>query len=126
MAKTSADFAFVSTFPLIHYTTRTFSNSIQAAMASSEETILQVFQTFRSQDDKPLTSLPTRVCSETGQRYVLWKDIQDTFRGVDHLKYWSGYRIIFMSDGDGELYDTLSRFKLQIASRHSTDIHFLT
>ncbi|KFH63797.1 hypothetical protein MVEG_10490 [Podila verticillata NRRL 6337] len=55
-------------------------------MAPSAQTDPPVFQEFKAEDGSPLSSLQSHLCAETGQRYLLWIDIQHAFSGIDHLK----------------------------------------
>lgn len=86
-------------------------------MTSSDSTDPPVLQDFISEDGKPLTSLPAHLCQETRRRYVLWKDIEDTFKGVDYLikdvddtlegldyLIKGKQRCLFMINQQGELY----------------------
>ncbi|KAG0340636.1 hypothetical protein BG000_011530 [Podila horticola] len=66
-----------------------------------------VNQNFRSKDGTPLGTLPSHLCPETGQRYVLWNDVQDTFHGVVLLEINWGQKAQFMINKHGELYDPL-------------------
>lgn len=62
-------------------------------------------QKFKSKDGTPLVSLRSYPCAaDTGERYVLWTDIQHAFRGIDHLETEEGMRIRFTIDTHGELY----------------------
>jgi len=68
-----------------------------------------IFQRFESRDGKPLFSLPTHVCPETGKRFILWDDIQSTFADMIFLRRPGDSdsvpnMILFMIDQDGELY----------------------
>ncbi|KAG0340843.1 hypothetical protein BG000_010944 [Podila horticola] len=61
-------------------------------------------QKFKSKDGTPLVSLRSYPCAaDTGERYVLWTDIQHAFRGIDHLETEEGMRIRFTIDTHGEL-----------------------
>lgn len=62
-----------------------------------------VFQTFESEDGTPLASLPTSLCTETDERYVLWRDVQDAFDGILHVSTMFETTVLFTIDGDGEL-----------------------
>lgn len=59
-----------------------------------------VFQEFRSQDSEPLASVLTHISEETGDRYILWSEIQLAFKGIDSLSDVWGQRIMFAVDGD--------------------------
>lgn len=72
-------------------------------MASPESTALPVLQEFESEDMKALTSLPILVCKLTGKRHILWKDVKDTFEGIDYLK-GGEKRALFMINQQGEVY----------------------
>jgi len=61
-------------------------HSLPTAMASPESTAPPVLQEFESEHMKALTSLPILICKETGKRHILWKDVKDTFEGIDYLK----------------------------------------
>lgn len=61
-----------------------------------------VLQEFQSKDKKPLASLPTRVSSNTGKRYLLWSEIQNAFDDLDYIRYYSG-RVPFQIDDHGEM-----------------------
>lgn len=66
-----------------------------------------IIQKFQSEDGEPLGTLRTLICDETGESYVLWKDIQEAFVGIGHLNDWSygfALRVLFMADKTGELY----------------------
>lgn len=69
-----------------------------------------VNQNFRSKDGTPLGTLPSHLCSETGQRYVLWNDVQDTFHGVVLLEINWGQKAQFMINKHGELYVSFCLF----------------
>lgn len=60
-------------------------------------------QYFISEDRRPLASVPTLVCTETSERYLLWTDIQGTFPSVSYLRDLRGSRILFLIDNYGEL-----------------------
>lgn len=62
--------------------------------------IVQVFN-FR---DRPNIHLPTYLCPETRQRYVLWSDVQDAIQGIDYLHDPYLGDVLFMIDNNGELY----------------------
>ncbi|KAG0082740.1 hypothetical protein BGZ93_009208 [Podila epicladia] len=53
-----------------------------------------------------LPSLPTHLCPETGELYILWSDIQDNIVGASHLQTYAG-RAMFMIDKHGELHQPL-------------------
>jgi len=72
-------------------------------MALSEKHIASDFQAFRSHDGESLDSQPTRVCSDTGKRYILWSDIQHAFKGAIHLEDQHQRKIMFMIDNNGEM-----------------------
>lgn len=76
---------------------------IKGFMAPIDETDPPVLQRFESKDGQPLASLPTTVCAETGDRYILWSDTQLAFEDVDHLEYYLGSRGLFMVNKDDEL-----------------------
>lgn len=69
-------------------------------MALSDRT----YQTFESTDGTPLASLRCHICTETAEHYVLWRDIENVFEGVDQLKVGEDRRPLFMSDNNGKLY----------------------
>lgn len=56
-----------------------------------------VTQRFISEARKPLQSLSTHL-NETGDRFILWSEIQLAFPGVDSLKI-EDERVMFDSDG---------------------------
>lgn len=56
-----------------------------------------VTQRFMSEGRKPLESLPTHL-EETGDRFVLWSEIQLAFPGIDSLKI-EDRRVMFDSNG---------------------------
>lgn len=86
----------------------TFPILFEAKMRPPEDTNPSVIiQKFQSEDGEPLGTLRTLICEETGESYVLWKDIQEAFVGIGHLDDWSyGFdlRVLFMVDKAGELY----------------------
>ncbi|KAF9308933.1 hypothetical protein BG003_010417, partial [Podila horticola] len=57
-----------------------------------------IIQKFRSQNDKPLSSLPTHLCTETSKYFVYWSDIQNSFEGIFYLLDESEERLLFMID----------------------------
>lgn len=73
-------------------------------MALLDEADPPVLQRFESKDGTPLASLPTLVCAESGERYLLWNEIQLAFEHIDHLEYYLGSRGLFMTNKDDELY----------------------
>ncbi|KAF9298899.1 hypothetical protein BGZ74_009188 [Mortierella antarctica] len=78
-------------------------------MSSSEEDTEEstaVLQKFEFKHHAPLPSLPTRLCPETDERYILWSDIQDNIVGASHLQTYAG-RAMFMIDKYGELHQPL-------------------
>ncbi|KFH69286.1 hypothetical protein MVEG_04101 [Podila verticillata NRRL 6337] len=65
-----------------------------------------IIQKFQSEDGEPLGTLRTLICEETGESYILWKDIQEAFMGIGHLDDWShgsARRVLFLVDKAGEL-----------------------
>ncbi|KAG0028961.1 hypothetical protein BGZ81_004268 [Podila clonocystis] len=59
-------------------------------MSFTNDIFYQVFQHFESQDGERLGNLPTHLMtSGTVKRYVLWNDVQDAFKGVDHVTRYS-------------------------------------
>ncbi|KAG0015964.1 hypothetical protein BGZ81_011445 [Podila clonocystis] len=85
-------------------------------MSSSEEYTEEstdVLQKFEFKDHARLPSLPTHLCPETGERYILWGDIQDNIVGASHLQTYAG-RAMFMINKDGEL-------QLDIPLKHLID-----
>ena len=80
----------------------THSACIQPAMASLNADP-PVFQTFESKNRKPLCSLTTRVCLDTGIRYTPWSTIQDTISGIFCLRDWQNKLVLFTIDMEGEL-----------------------
>lgn len=67
----------------------------------------------------PLAHLPTHVCPESGDRYTVWSEIQESIAGVDHLEIQlrgGQERVLFMNDKHGELYVSC-RF-MEIANVH--------
>lgn len=91
-------FLFYSIPHFQHHSSTTFT------MSTADNTGPPVVQQFESEDGTPLVSLPTSFCTETNQRFVLWKDIQDQFDGVLHLSSLFENPVEFMIDPDGELY----------------------
>lgn len=78
-------------------------------MVSSGEAASQAFQDFKGEDSEPLQQMPVQICSETGLKCIFWKDVKNTFQGVDCL-YGTVYvtsrvpRIImFMFGQNGEV-----------------------
>lgn len=67
------------------------------------------FLKFKSKDGTKLTSLQCHICKETGKQYILWMDIQQTFDGVNYLKVYDQYVVLFMTSNDGELYVIVTR-----------------
>ncbi|KAI9231675.1 MAG: hypothetical protein BYD32DRAFT_430245 [Podila humilis] len=62
-----------------------------------------VCQRFESTDGTSLDTLPTLICAETGERYVMWSSIRDICEDVDYLETWRRKVVLFMIDNDGEL-----------------------
>ncbi|KAF8986620.1 hypothetical protein BGZ52_008377 [Haplosporangium bisporale] len=78
-------------------------------MLSSEEYTEDphdTLQKFESRDHPRFSSLPTYLCPETNERYILWSDIQGTFLNVSYLQTYEG-RAMFMIDRHGELHQPL-------------------
>ncbi|KFH63732.1 hypothetical protein MVEG_10425 [Podila verticillata NRRL 6337] len=73
-------------------------------MASSEQTDSPVFQEFKAEDGSPLTSLRTHLCAETGERFILWTDIQREIQGAVYLRTDVKWMVLFTIDTDGELH----------------------
>lgn len=66
-------------------------------------------QRFKSEDGTPLASLRSHPCGgETGERYVLWTDIQRAFQGISRLETEFRNRTLFTVEAGGELYVLLS------------------
>ena len=67
-----------------------------------------VLQEFVDEDGERLTSLPTYPCDDfdsSGNRYMLWSDIQQTFPGIDYLEVVRGRsRALYMVDQEFQLY----------------------
>lgn len=84
--------------------------AVQVDMASIKKNSVPT-QRFRAYGSTPLDSLPTRICARTGERYLLWSEIQDAFTGINHLRQslW-GPRVLFMIDEDNEVYVSHSKF----------------
>lgn len=80
-----------------------FHPSLNSTMAPLQRIGPPIIQKFKSANGTLLASLPTHVCTETGERYVLWRDIQDTFKGADHLLDLSKEVVLFTIDNDGEM-----------------------
>lgn len=58
-------------------------------------------QQFKAEDKKTaLDSIPAYTDKDTGDRYVLWGDIQAMFRGIGHLQLNSGHRVFFEVDNE--------------------------
>lgn len=65
-----------------------------------------VFQQFLSQDGEPRQSIQTRTIGRSGDPYIYWSDIQDTFDDVYYLLDHRGERVFFevvKKDDDYEL-----------------------
>ncbi|KAI9232403.1 MAG: hypothetical protein BYD32DRAFT_491267 [Podila humilis] len=79
--------------------------SSKEAMESSAQPDPPVSQKFKAKDDSPLPSLRTHLCTESGERFLFWADVQHAFNGIDHLKAWwrASERILFTIDATGEL-----------------------
>lgn len=62
-------------------------------------------QGFVCVDGKPLGTLPTHICADTGQRFVLWSDIGKSFWGADadYLEDRNKDIVLFLIRSDGEL-----------------------
>ncbi|KFH63801.1 hypothetical protein MVEG_10494 [Podila verticillata NRRL 6337] len=73
-------------------------------MASSEPTDPLLLHKFKTEDGSPLPSLQSHLCAETGERYILWSDIQRVFNGIDHLETEWKTRVLFTINADGELH----------------------
>lgn len=72
-------------------------------MASLLDIDPSVFQECESIDRTTLAQLPTQICPETGQRYVLWTDVQQIFKGADHLQRQNKDTVLFLINNDGKL-----------------------
>lgn len=72
---------------------------------TAEQTDPIVPQEFILDFYTPLPSLPTHLCTETNERYLLWSDIQNAFKGIVQLKERCNETLIlFTVDSYGELY----------------------
>lgn len=71
-------------------------------MQPAEDPDPPILQQFQCKDNEPLASLPTRVCTDTGKRYLLWSDVQHAFDDLDHVLNY-GSRVLFEIDEHGEL-----------------------
>ncbi|KAF9414308.1 hypothetical protein BGZ94_000435 [Podila epigama] len=63
---------------------------------TSTKVVLQGFQ-YDTVDDPAIHSLPTLVCPESGQRYIPWQSIVDTYSSIDYLMS-RAKRVQFMTD----------------------------
>lgn len=72
-------------------------------MISPEDRYSTVYQGFRSKDQKEFTTLPTHICTETGDRYFLWNDVQHAFSGILHLEIAFNKKGLFMVDSTGQM-----------------------
>ncbi|KAG0085842.1 hypothetical protein BGZ92_008657 [Podila epicladia] len=73
-------------------------------MASPVRHDPQLFQTFKTQDDKPLSSRAAQWCPETRKHFVLWSEIQKAFVNINYLQDWLDERVLFMIDKHGKLF----------------------
>ncbi|KAF9332223.1 hypothetical protein BG006_004911 [Podila minutissima] len=73
-------------------------------MASPATQDQQLFQTFKTQKDEPLSSRAAQRCDETGKSFVLWSEIQKAFVNINYLQDWQEERVLFMIDKCGKLY----------------------
>lgn len=60
-------------------------------------------QSFQAEDNSPLTSISTHLCSESGKRFVNWDDITIAFESIFYLQDRSEERLLFMIDEKAEL-----------------------
>ncbi|KAG0082479.1 hypothetical protein BGZ93_002415 [Podila epicladia] len=67
------------------------------------------FQTFESVDGKPLPQTIGYAGLKRNRKYILWKDVQRVFPGIDYLKSTFGFksRAPYMVDQDGKLLQPL-------------------
>ncbi|KAG0340929.1 hypothetical protein BG000_010733 [Podila horticola] len=77
-----------------------------------------VIQGFASAEGEMLPILPTYECAETGERYILWNEDQQAFKGVDHLEYRDGELMLFAIESNGELIRPL-RIKYEIFNAYT-------
>lgn len=63
------------------------------------------FQTFESEDGEPLQQTIEYAGPKRGRKYILWKDVQRVFLGVDYLKFAFGlnWRVLYVVDQDGNM-----------------------
>lgn len=61
----------------------------------------QFSQAFRHESSTKTTSIPTRLDSKSGQRIILWKDIQQIFEGAKAVLD-NGEAVLFLTDDDFE------------------------
>ncbi|KFH74017.1 hypothetical protein MVEG_01230 [Podila verticillata NRRL 6337] len=81
-------------------------------MTSSPAMDLDVSQRFISSTDSLIASLPTHLCTKTGGRYLLWGDLRDTFKDVDHLlNQYKNIALLMIDNNDIEMCEaTWSQF----------------
>ncbi|KFH69429.1 hypothetical protein MVEG_04241 [Podila verticillata NRRL 6337] len=89
-------------------------------MSFTNYIVYQVFQYFESKDGERLGNLPTHpMTSGTVKRYVLWNDIQDAFKGVDHVTRYS-IRVPFEIDENENVRHPL---QIEYSSQPYTVVH---
>ncbi|KAI9235064.1 MAG: hypothetical protein BYD32DRAFT_422011 [Podila humilis] len=64
-------------------------------------------QSFKTEDNSPLTSISTHLCAESGKRFVNWDDITIAFKSINYLQDRSEERLLFMINEKAELYKPL-------------------
>ncbi|KAF9321349.1 hypothetical protein BG006_002633 [Podila minutissima] len=79
-------------------------------MASFDEAESQYFV---SEKGILLAGLATRVCPESGLRYILWSDIQGKFAGIRCLRGWDKELALFMVNTESELQEHSAEEPLQ-------------
>jgi hypothetical protein len=112
-------FSFSPIFLTIHTQACQTTPQAQTTMASSVHIDRQKFQT---KEGVPLTSLQSHPCSsDSGERYVLWSDIQCAFQGIVRLETEEEVTILFTIDSSGELYVISSQTNVWFTYRHPSN-----
>ncbi|KAG0357803.1 hypothetical protein BG005_003110 [Podila minutissima] len=78
--------------PAVPLSTETNARSVQEST--------NILQSFVSENDTKLVSLPTHLFEDSLDRYLLWIDIQSAFEDIDYLQDSHGSRVQYVPDED--------------------------